>query len=117
MAKVTAPLMSISASGSIGQTLTMLKQMHRNIAKKKGKPGGQPSAAQLARRAFYAQAAADWSALNPAQKLAWKPAADAAQITPFNAYMRAALNAYQPGTGAPWDAGAAIWDGGSAVWS
>lgn len=117
MAKVTGPLHSLTASGSIGNTLTMLRQMRTNIAKKKSKPGGQPSAAQVARRAFYRQACADWMALTIPQKAAWKPAADAAQVTPFNAYMSAALAAYVPGTGTAWDDGAAVWDGGAAIWS
>jgi hypothetical protein len=117
MAKVTAPLHSLTASGSIGNTLTMLRALSRNIAKKKSKPGGTPSAAQLARRAYYRQASADWMALTNLQKAAWKPAADAAQITPFNAFMRAALKAYSPASGVAWDSGSATWDGGTAVWS
>jgi len=117
MAKVTGPLHSLTASGSIGNTLTMLRQMRTNIAKKKSKPGGQPSTAQIVRRAYYRQASADWMALTPLEKAAWKPAGDAAQITPYNAYMSAALEAYIPGTGAAWDAGAAVWDGGAAIWS
>lgn len=117
MAKVTAPLHSMTASGSIGSTLTMLRAMSRNIAKKKSQPGGAPSAAQLARRAYYRQASADWMALTPLQKAAWKPAADAAQITPFNAYMSAALASYSTTASVAWDAGTAVWDGGTAVWS
>lgn len=117
MAKVTAPLHSLTASGSIGSTLTMLRSLSRNIAKKKSKPGGAPSAAQIARRAYYRQASADWMALTPLEKAAYKPAADAAQITPYNAYMREALDAYSPATGVAWDGGSAVWDGGSAVWS
>lgn len=117
MAKTTNPLHSVSASGSIGNTLTLLKQFGRNIAKKKSRPGGAPSAAQLARRAYYRAAAQDWIALSPAQKAEWKPWADAAHITPFNAYMSARLAEYTGDPGVQWDAGAAVWDGGSAVWS
>ena len=117
MAKVTGPLHSLTASGSIGGTLTMLRQFSTNIAKKKGRPGGTASAAQLARRAFYRQAAADWMALTVPQKAAWKPAGDARQVTAFNAYMSSRLAEYSPGTGTAWDGGAAVWDGGTAVWS
>lgn len=117
MAKVTGPLHSLTASGSIGGTLTMLRQFSNNIAKKKSRPGGAASAAQLARRAFYRQAAADWMALTVPQKQAWKPAGDARQVTAFNAYMSSRLAEYSPATGTPWDAGAAVWDGGTAIWS
>jgi hypothetical protein len=117
MAKVSGPLHSISASGTVGNTLTMLRQFQTNIAKKKGKPGGAPSAQQLARRAYYRQASADWMALTPLEKSAWKPGADAKQITPFNAYMSARLAAFASGAGLQWDGGTAQWDGGAAVWS
>lgn len=117
MAKVTAPLMSMTASGSIANVLTMLRASSRNIAKKKGAPGGTPSAAQLARRAFYQSAAADWSAMTAPQKAAYAAAAAARQITPFNAYMSERLQAYNPAAGTQWDAGAAVWDGGATVWS
>ena len=117
MAKVKGPLMSVSASGSIANTLTMLRASARNIAKKKSQPGSPPSAAQLARRAFYRQAANDWSALDANAKAAWKPAADARQVTPFNAYMSARLAEFSPAAGVAWDGGAAVWDNGAAVWS
>ena len=117
MAKVTGPLHSLTASGSIGGTLTMLRQFSRNIAKKKGRPGGAASAAQLARRAFYRQAANGWGLLTQPQKDAYKPAAAARQVTPFNAYMSAQLATYVPDSGIAWDAGAAVWDGGAAIWS
>lgn len=116
MAKVTGPLHSLTASGSIGGTLTMLRQLSRNIARKKSKPGGAPSATQVARRAYYRQASADWMALSPAQKATWKTTGDAVQISPYNAYMSAQLSAYVPSTGTAWDLGNAVWDGGAAVW-
>lgn len=116
MAKVTGPLMSMTASGSIGNTITVLRQLSRNIAKLKSKPGGRPTSKQIARRAYYQQASANWMKLTPLQKAAYRPAADAAQITPYNLYMRQALNAYVPGTPAVWDSGIAIWDAGSAIW-
>lgn len=117
MAKVKGPLHSLTASGTVGGTLTLLRQFRTDIAKKKSRPSGQPSAAQLARRAFYQQAAADWMALTVPQKAAYNAAADARQITPFNAYMSARLATFTGGAGIAWDNGAAQWDGGSAVWS
>lgn len=117
MAKVKGPLMSVSASGSIANTLTMLRASALNIAKKKSKPGGSPSAAQLARRAFYRQAANDWSALDANAKAAWKPAADARQVTPFNAYMSAQLATFTGGATTVWDGGTTTWDNGTTVWN
>lgn len=112
MAKVTAPLHSLTASGSIGGTLTMLRQSMRNIAKKKSRPGGTPSAAQLARRALYQTRAAQWASLTQPEKDAWRAAGAARQITGFNAFMSAGIGS----TGTQWDGGAALWDGGTAIW-
>lgn len=117
MAKVKSPLMSLTASGTIGSTLTMLRQASRNIAKKKGRPGGQPSAAQLARRALYQARAASWHALTAPEKADWKLIGDARQITAFNAYMSAGIAGGTPPAGVAWDGGSTAWDGGSAVWS
>jgi hypothetical protein len=116
MAKVTAPLHSLTAHGSIGHTLTMLRQLGANIAKKKSKPTGPPTPAQIAQRAAYQAAVADWNALTPEQKLTWKTAADARAITPFNAYMSAALLSAVPPLGTIWDDGATIWDDGATTW-
>jgi hypothetical protein len=116
MAKLTGPLHSLSASGSIGGSLTMLQQHGRAIGKKKSKPGGQASAAQLARRALYQACVSGWNAYDAAQKAAWKPAADAAQITPFNAYMRASLRNGGPLNLTIWDSGATTWDNGATTW-
>lgn len=117
MAKTTGPLMSESASGSIGHTLTMLKQLQLNIARKKSAPTGPPSAAQVARRNFYRDAANDWNSLSQPAKDAYIPDALAAKITPFNAYMRAVLNTYDAPSGTIWDGGATTWDGGATVWN
>lgn len=108
--------MSITASGTIANTVTMLRQLSRNIAKKKSRPTGAPSNAQAGRRAYYRQASAAWMVLTPIEKSAYKPGADAAQITPYNLYMRDALRAYIPTTNTVWDGGLTTWDSGTTVW-
>lgn len=116
MAKVTGPLQSMTASGSIGATITMLHQFSRGIAKKKSAPRGAPSSAQVARRDFYRTAANQWAALSQPAKDAYKPAAIAARITAFNAYMRETLNTFGAPSATIWDGGATAWDGGSTAW-
>lgn len=116
MAKVTGPLHSLSASGTVGGTLTMLRQRGQNIAKRASKPGGKPSAAQLTQRALYRASAASWSALDQNAKNAWREKAAAAQITPFNAYMSATLHAGAPIAGTLWDGGSTTWDAGASSW-
>lgn len=117
MAKVTAPLMSLTASGSIANVLTMLHTNARQVAKRKSAPTGAASPFQTARRAFYQLAAADWRALDQPTRTTYQPAADAARITLYNAYMAARLATFATGLGILWDQGAAVWDGSAAVWA
>lgn len=112
MAKVSGPLHSLEASGTVGNTLTMLKQRGRQLAKFKSKPGGAPTAAQLAQRARYRAAVDAWNLLDPAGKAAWQDAADAKRITAFNAFLAANIGS----AGTLWDAGATTWDGGATSW-
>lgn len=112
MAKVSGPLHSLEASGTVGSTLTMLKQQGRQLAKFKSKPGGTPSPAQLAQRARYRAAVDAWNLLDPAGKAAWKPTADAKRITPFNAFLAANID----NAGTVWDGGSTTWDNGNTSW-
>jgi hypothetical protein len=117
MAKIKGPLMSLTASGSIAQTLTMLRQSGRNIAKRKSAPTGAPTTAQLERRAQYRARATGWSALSPTEQDGWRDIGAPRRITGFNAWMSAGLAAGAAPGGTQWDGGNAIWDGGSAIWS
>ena len=91
MAKVSGPFMSRSASGSLGDSITMLNQLARNIARRKSKPTGAPSLAQLAQRGKYAAAVAAWNALSSVSKESWRPLADSLGLTPFNVFVRSEL--------------------------
>lgn len=116
MATLKGPLHSLTASGSLGQSLTFLQSKGRAIGKKKSKPGGQASPAQLARRALYKQCTNAWNALDSGAKATWNAAGQAAQISGFNAFMAWALKGGISAGSTTWDAGATTWDNGSTYW-
>jgi hypothetical protein len=102
----------MTASGSVGDTLTLLRQFGRNIAKRKSKPTGAPSAAQLAHRALYRNAVNTWNQLTDQEKASYASAANAARYNPFNAFLAVALKQ----TATTWDAGTTTWDADATTW-
>jgi len=109
----------MTATGTLGGSITMLRQLGRNIGKRASKPTGQPSAAQIARRLRYEQNCTIWSALNADQKSLWNAQAARENITPFNAFLRSVMgrtislrtiatisdvNAITVGADSPWKA-------------
>ena len=121
MAKTKHALFSLAASGSLAGQLLFANQRGKQIARSmRGLRSAAvqrrttpPSAAQMARRATYAAACAAWQALTTNQREAYRAAADAARITPFNLYLKTALRQ----TGTAWDGGSSTWDNGASVWS
>lgn len=93
MAKITSPLMSMTAAGTIGDRLTFRTLNGQAVASKKNIPRPGASAAQVVQRDAYAAACAAWQALSPAEQAAWVVLGDARQITGFNAFLSAELQA------------------------
>lgn len=116
MAKLIGPLHSLAASGTIAGTLTVLSQFGTHIAKKKPSPGGQPSAAQLARRATYRAACNQWRQLSQPDKAAWTIAAQPRQITAFNAFVSHYMLTHANADSTVWDNGTTTWDNGTTTW-
>jgi len=117
MAKLTGPLFSNSAHGSIGQMVTMLKQRGQQISKRHSKPTGTTSPKQTNRRTRFLQIAAEWAALTNEAHQIYNSLATAHKITGWNLFLSESLAANPPGLGVLWDGGAAVWDNSAAVWS
>jgi len=96
MAKVTSPLLSLSATGAFGKKIIFQKTAAGHTAKQWAEPSGQPSAAQLARRITYQDACAAWQALTSEEKSIWDLTGAARKITGFNAFLSDALQAAPP---------------------
>lgn len=116
MAKVTSPLFSQSAGGSLGRAIIYGKTPGRMIAKRWHQPSGTPRPAQVARRNAYAAASDAWNLLTTPEKAAWTLTGAALKITGFNAFISDALITNPPATNTHWDGSATTWDGGLTTW-
>lgn len=102
MAKVKGGLFSLEAKGSIGNALNYQMPPGGGIVRLKSKSGGQPSAAQLARRAAYKSLVASWQALTQTQKQVYKDSAKNMGITGWNLYLKQNLGATIPPASIVW---------------
>jgi len=98
MAKVQGPLLSIGARGQVGDDLQF--RVDRGTTHVWRPPGrkrqnrGTPSAAQVAHRAYYAEALTDWRRLGP-DRLAYYTAqarADSRPVSGWNLFVKYALD-------------------------
>lgn len=71
MALVTGPLLSMSASGSVGKAITFSNAKGAPVARGYKVPSNPNTAAQQAQRAFMAYAVAAWKALSSDAKTAF----------------------------------------------
>jgi len=87
MARVTGPLMSIDASGSIASTIVYSKWRGRNYVRRHAIPANPRSGPQLAARAVIAFLGRAWETVTVPNRATWEDVADAAKISPFNAFV------------------------------
>lgn len=92
MTKQKAPLLSLGARGTLGDTLTYQHRSNTDYARQKPTPTDPRSLAQLYQRWDYHDYAYQWHSLTGAQKLAWRIAGSAIGLPAFAAYMRDRLN-------------------------
>jgi Family of unknown function (DUF6266) len=88
MAKVTGPLMSLDASGSIASTITFSKWKGRPYVRNLVKPSNPRTNAQTAQRAMFAFLSQQWAAITDPDKATWQAMADALKASPFNGYQK-----------------------------
>jgi hypothetical protein len=88
MAKVTAPLLSLAATGSIARRITFRTLAGRSIASRWTAPTTPPSTYQVEDRQRAADAAAAWAQASTKDRNAWRAAATAARLPVYAIYMR-----------------------------
>ena len=115
MAKITNPLHSLTASGSVAALITYRHTAARAIAHRLPAASKSATAAQLARRALYAAGCAAWQALTPEEKAAWAATGEVVNLSGFSLYIKTYLLT-PPAAGTIWDGGATTWDGGATTW-
>lgn len=113
MAKVTGPLLSMEAAGTLGKLLTFTATGKGHRVYKFSPPRGTGDAG---RKAHYAAGCAAWRALDEEGKQGYNESARPLKLTGFNLYMREYMNAYNLPSGTTWDGGSTTWDGGSTTW-
>jgi len=89
MVKVSAPAMSLDASGSLANALVFSKWKGRNYVRQLVTPSNPKSGPQVGVRAMFKFLAQIWAGLSVPDKATWETLADQAVVSPFNAFMKA----------------------------
>jgi len=92
MVKVKGPMMSLDASGTLAGTFTFGKWKGRNTVRSHAVPSNPRSAAQVSTRAMMRFLATAWTNLTTAEKATFQTIATTYAISPFNAYVKTAMN-------------------------
>ncbi len=89
MVKLTGPMSSFKASGTLANLLTYSNSRGRPYMKKKSNTPNRRSNRQLTFRVMFAWLAKEWAQIGPANRLLWEPEARLCKISAYNAYMAA----------------------------
>lgn len=92
MAKLTAPLLSMDASGSVGSTLTFAKWKGRNYVRQLVTPSNPRSAGQTGNRSMMKFLGQAWAPLSDLIKASWLPLADQGKYSTFNGFVSDNMN-------------------------
>lgn len=91
MVKLTGPLMSLAASGTIADAVTFSSWKGRSYAREHVIPSNPKSGDQVSMRAMLTFLAQEWDGLTAASKATWQAPAAADSISPFNAFLKTNL--------------------------
>ena len=91
MALVTAPLLSMDASGQVGGAVVFSKWKGRNYVRALVKPSNPKSGGQVGVRAMFKFLSQEWAGTSDANKATWEAIAEANSFLPFNAYQQNGL--------------------------
>ncbi len=80
--------MSVEAHGSVGKLLTALRGKNGGVVQLWHKPGGRPSANQIAQRAFFFEAKEAWNSLSSEDKLTYTERAKPMALTGYNLFIK-----------------------------
>jgi len=88
MPKVTGPLFSLRASGTLNGSLTYASTLERNIVRARVTPHDPMTPAQIAQRTKVATIAASWLALDNTTRAAWQTAGAAEQQNGYSYFVQ-----------------------------
>ena len=87
MVKLKGPLLSLEASGTIADTLTIQEWKGRTYMRKKPQPADAKSGKQIGMRAMFSYLTKHWDSISSIDKATWNTRAASKNILPFNAYL------------------------------
>ena len=87
MARVTGPLMSFDASGTVAGAIVFAKWRGRNYVRRHAVPSNPRTPGQIAARAIIAFLGKLWTSLGDEPKASWEEGAESLKISPFNQYI------------------------------
>lgn len=88
MARVTGPLMSFDASGSVAGSIVFSKWRGRNYVRRHAIPSNPRTPAQLCARSILAFLGSGWKSIGGSPQASWEDGADSLKISAFNEYIR-----------------------------
>lgn len=87
MARTSAPLLSLDASGSVAGALVYSKWKGRSYVRQLVTPANPKSGGQVGIRSMFKYLAQNWAAISAANKATWEDRAEQGVYSEFNAYM------------------------------
>ena len=119
MVKVFGPMLSLDATGTLGDAITFSKWKGRHYVRERIIPANPRSGLQTGFRAMFKFIAQNWAALASIDKGSYDDLADSMAISPFNAFVRANqrrwrnYNAPSENLAAAAAGTVAVWNGGT----
>lgn len=95
MARTTGPLLSMDASGSVGNSLTFAKWKGRNYVRRYAIPANPKSIGQTSIRTAMQYYTSMYKANTAAVEAAFADIAQSQKLSPFNAFISAAMKAWK----------------------
>lgn len=87
MVKVSAPMLSLEASGQIGGAMVFSKWKGRPYVRALVRPSNPKSGGQVGVRSLFKFIAQSWASVSAPNQATWETRADQKVVSPFNAYM------------------------------
>ena len=94
MARVSGPLFSLSASGTIGKAFTFLTWKGIPVCREWFRPANPQTAGQVNVRTALTLTVALWQALPDVVKTTWNTFAEGTQMSGFNQWVKRAMKEY-----------------------
>jgi hypothetical protein len=116
MAKITAPLLSISATGSINNILNYQSPAGKNIVRVYKKTNKIRSPKQKTVNERYSKCVKDWLNLDQTSIAEYKKKASLLNLNGMNVFISENMNKTINNQSIRWDNNQSMWDGGQTVW-